>query len=309
MTKVDYTTTLGGVIPPIVTPLNADRRLDAVSAQKLCDYMLASGVHGLFVLGTSGEGPYLAIEDQYAAVEIAVKAAKSKIPVLAGLLAPGTDQACVMAARFQEIGADLVVAAPPYYYSATQAQIVEHFRSIHAATRLPVLAYDIPVTIHNRMQMETIATLANEGTIVGIKDSTGDYGGFRRLQLNVPSSFRMFSGSEQFVDSILQAGAHGVVPGLSNVSPDGFVSLYNAFRAGNQAEVSKIQSRLTRLMSVFFKPDGTVEIGRAIGAMKAALKLRGVIATTYTSRPMPEITNAEIDRIRGIMVETGFLNA
>lgn len=309
MTVTDLAHRLRGVIPPIVTPLTANRRFDAASARRLCEFMLESGVHGLFVLGTSGEGPYLCEADQLAAVRTAVDVAKGKVPVLAGLLSPGTDQACVLANHMQELGADAVVVAPPYYYPATQSQIIDHFRTIHQTVKIPVMAYDIPVTTHHRMQLETVLTLANEGTVIGMKDSTGDYGTFRRLQLKAPAGFRLLTGSEPFFDSVLLAGAHGVVPGLSNVAPHGFVALYNAYLAGNQSEMASLQARLTRLMEVFIKPDGSVEIGRAIGAMKAALQLRNVIATTVTSRPFPEITPAETERIRGIMQETGFIES
>lgn len=308
MPRSELAPRLRGVIPPIVTPLTSERRFDAASARRLSEFMIESGVHGLFVLGTSGEGPYLTQADQLAAVRTAVEVANGQIPVLAGLLAPGTDEACSLAVRMEDLGVDAVVVAPPYYYPATQTQIIDHFREIKRGIQIPVMAYDIPVTTHHRMQLETVLTLATEGTIIGMKDSTGDYGTFRRLQLKAPADFRLLTGSEPFVDSVLLAGAHGVVPGLSNVAPDGFVALYDAFLAGNHSEMAAIQARLTRLMEVFVKPDGSIEIGRAIGAMKAALQLQKVIATTITSRPFPQVTPAEIDRIRGIMQETGFGN-
>jgi 4-hydroxy-tetrahydrodipicolinate synthase len=307
MTQAELGPRLKGVIPPIITPMTVNRRFDAASGRKLCEFMLESGVHGLFVLGTSGEGPYLSEADQLAAVRTAVEVANRKVPVLAGLLAPGTDQACQLAQQMQDLGADAVVVAPPYYYPATQAQIMEHFRAIRQAIQIPVMAYDIPITTHHRMQLETVLTLANEGTVIGMKDSTGDYGTFRRLQLKAPANFRLLTGSEPFFDSVLNAGAHGVVPGLSNVAPQGFVALYNAYLAGNQTEMVSIQSRLTRLLDVFFKLDGSVEVGRAIAVMKTALHLRNVIATTVTSRPFPELSSAEVARVRGIMQETGFL--
>lgn len=306
MSHSEFASRLRGVIPPIVTPLTTERRFDGTSARRLCEFMIESGVHGLFVLGTSGEGPYLKVEDQLAAVKTAVEVAKGRVPVLAGLLAPGTDEASSLAVQMQAIGVDAVVVAPPYYYPATQGQILEHFREIKRAVQIPLMAYDIPVTTHHRMQLETVLTLAEEGTVIGMKDSTGDYGSFRRLLLKMPSHFRMLTGSEPFFDSVLLAGAHGVVPGLSNVAPNGFVALYNAYLAGNQSEMSAIQSRLTKLMEVFIKPDGSIEIGRAIGAMKVALHLQQVIDTTVTSRPFPQLSPTEIDRIRNIINESGF---
>lgn len=307
MSSSDLASRLRGVIPPMVTPLTAERRFDVASGQRLGEHFLAAGVHGLFPLGTSGEGPYLTETDQLAAVRSAVKVAGGRVPVLAGLLAPGTDQACLLAKQMQDLGADAVVVAPPYYYPATQAQIVDHFRAIRDSVTIPLVAYDIPVTTHHRMQLETVLALAQEGTVVGIKDSTGDYGTFRRLLLKAPPTFRILTGSEPFFDSVLGAGAHGVVPGLSNVAPQGFVALYNAFVAGDHKLVADIQAQLTRLLEVFYKPDGSVEISRAIAVMKQALHFQGVIATTTTTRPFVPLTAADIDRTRQIMQETGFL--
>ena len=306
MTSQDLAARLRGVIPPMVTPLTVDRRYDAASGQRLCEHFLAAGVHGLFPLGTSGEGPYLAEADQLEVVRVAVQAAAGRVPVLAGLLTPGTDQACLLARKMEDLGVDAVVVAPPYYYPATQAQILDHFREIRKSISIPVVAYDIPITTHHRLQLETVLTLANEGTVIGIKDSTGDYGTFRRLLLKAPPTFRILTGSEPFFDSVLLSGAHGVVPGLSNVAPQGFVALYNAHVAGNQSLMTEIQGRLTRLLDVFHKPDGSVEVSRAIAVMKAALHLSGVIATLTTTRPFVPLTAAEIDRVRTIMRETGF---
>lgn len=307
MSSSDLAPRLRGVIPPMVTPLTPQRRFDEASGRRLAEYFLAAGVHGLFPLGTSGEGPYLSEADQLAAVRNAVTVAAGKVPVLAGLLAPGTDQACLLAKQMQDLGVDAVVVAPPYYYPASQAQILEHFRAIREVVSIPLVAYDIPVTTHHRMQLETVLTLADEETVIGIKDSTGDYGTFRRLLLKAPPTFRVLTGSEPFFDSILLAGAHGVVPGLSNVAPEGFVELYNAHLAGNQAQMAEIQARLTLLMEVFFRADGTPDVSRAIAVMKQALRLRGIIETTTTTRPFAPLSADDIERTKGIMQRTGFL--
>lgn len=307
MTVKNLSERLYGVIPPIVTPLDAHRRFDSASGLRLGEFMVAAGVNGLFVLGTSGECPYLDHATQVAAVKSAVVSGEAgRVPVLAGVLAPGTDVCCELAKEFEGLGADAIVVAPPYYYPATQEQIRDHFRAIKDAVKLPVMGYDIPVTTHHRMSLETVLVLANEGTIIGLKDSTGDYGTFRRLLLKAPPTFRILTGSEPFFDSVLDSGAHGVVPGLANVAPRGFVQLYQAFQAGDRVLMSAIQQRLTELMEVFFKPEGTVEIGRAIGAMKAALFSQGILATTVTSRPFPQVTDEMIDRVRRFLEQSGF---
>ena len=298
---------LHGIIPPVVTPVTEDRTLDRSSAENLYRYMIDAGVHGLFLFGSSGEGPCLTNIERITAAEIALEAAASRIPVLAGVLEPGTDRIIEQATKLKSIGVDGLVVCPPFYFPASQQEVLEHYRSIRQSVDLPIVAYDIPRTTKVKIQLETMLQLAREGTIVGVKDSSGDCVGFRRLLIKRPTGFKMFTGSELLIDSVLLQGADGSVPGIANLAPEPFVRLYNLWKAGRYDEAVELQTSIVRLFDVVLSPDGSRDTGYVLGVMKTAPKLRGVIASNRTFQPSCPITAEQEERIRGMMTELGFL--
>ncbi|MBW3540770.1 MAG: dihydrodipicolinate synthase family protein [Planctomycetes bacterium] len=298
---------LFGIIPPVITPLDEAGRFDRASGERLYRYHVDAGVHGLFLFGSSGEGPLLAQRTREEALETSVRVVAGRVPVLAGVLAAGTELAIAEARRAKELGADGLVVCPPFYFRVTQDELKQHFRAVRRAVDLPLLAYDIPATTKLKIELDTMLELACEGTLVGAKDSSGDAAGFRRLLVRRPQGFRLFTGSELLVDAVLLSGADGAVPGLANVAPELFVELYQHFTAGRAAEAIALQRRIVRLFDVFVAPDGTVRSGYAVGSMKAAMKLRGVIDCVRTCAPFEPVTAEQLGRVRAIMQETGVL--
>ncbi len=269
--------------------------------------MLESGVHGVFLFGSSGEGPHLQESDRIAGLEVARETIASQIPILAGVLEPATDRVISAARTAQSLGADGVVVCPPYYFPATQEHVLSHFRAIREAIDLPIIAYDIPVTTKVKINLDTMLTLAREGTIIGVKDSSGDSVGFRRLLMKRPSQFAMFTGAELLVDQVLLAGAEGAVPGLANVAAKPFVELYNFWRAGESKQAVELQNTMANLFDVFIPPTGERNTGYAVGAMKVALKIRRIISSATTSLPFAQVTTEQEERTRSIMLECGVL--
>jgi len=298
---------LRGILPPIVTPFDAARRLDEKSAERLCGHMLAGGAAGLFALGTSGEGPYVSPAEREALLRIVVRSAGGSVPVLAGVLAPGTGETIEQARVAEKLGVDAIVVAAPYYFPVEQPQVLEHFRAVRKAVDLPIVAYDIPQTTRLKLRTETVLELAAEGTIVGIKDSSGEMDGFRRLLTSGGATLRAFTGSELQIDSVLAAGAAGAVPGLANVAIEPFVKLYELCRSGRRDEARVQQEQIVRLQDVFRRADGSSDFGYAIGVMKSALRLRGIIADATTSLPFQPLSQTDVERTRRILSETGIL--
>ena len=298
-----------GIIPPVITPFDDDGRFDSESAERLYAFPLDFDVHGLFLFGSSGEGPLLGEDDRLAALKTAVHVVGGRVPILAGVLTPGTEQAIRQARMFAELGADAVVVAPPFYFSSSQDEILEHFRAVHRAVSLPLVAYDIPVTVKTKISLETMLQLARENTIVGMKDSSGDVSGFRRLLLQRPDGFRMHTGSELILDNVLSQGADGSVPGLANVDPRVFVELYEHWQAGRYDEARDAQERIIRLFDIFLDFDGQLRIGVAIGAMKTAMKLRGVISSNRLCPPFAAVDDDYEHRIANILAESNLLEA
>lgn len=301
----DFPSRFHGIIPPVVTPLNEDRTFDRASAERLYRFMLDAGASGLFLFGSSGEGPLLSEAMRRSALETAVSLVAGRVPVLAGAFGAGTDQTIEAAKVARALGADAVVVTAPYYFPHTQEEILAHFRAVREAVDLPIVAYDIPRTVKVKLALPTLLQLAREGTVVGVKDSSGDQVGFRQLLVSRPAGFRAFTGAELFLDQALFAGADGSVPGLSNVGPELFVAVYNHWRKGEFDAARRVQERIARLFACFQQPDGTIASGYAIGTMKAALKLRGVIATSQMCRPFPAPSAEQEERTRRLMEEAG----
>ena len=311
MSAAALPTPFGGVVPPLCTPFTDDHHLDLDSLKALIEFQIAGGVHGLFVLGSTSEAVFLTSKQRETIIETTVQTVAGRVPVVAGVLGTTTVPCVEYAEAAQRAGASGIVLTAPFYARTSQPEILEHFRQIRAAVDLPILAYDIPVAVHVKIERPTMLTLAREGTIVGIKDSSGDDANFRGLVLETRDlpGFSTFTGSELLVDSALMIGASGVVPGLGNVDPAAYRRLYDAAKAGDWAKAREEQERLYRLFSIVFAGDPARMGGgaSAYGGFKTALVLLGVIATNVVGRPQPRFNDAEVERVRAIMVEADLL--
>jgi 4-hydroxy-tetrahydrodipicolinate synthase len=301
---------LHGIIPPVCTPLTEEFEVDVASLERLVAFLLESGVHGLFALGTTSETALLTDRQRATAIETVVRGAGGRVPVIAGVIDAAT-AACVEHARVaQRLGVDGLVLTAPFYVRPGQGEIVAHFRAVRAAVDLPILAYDIPSAVPTKLERATVLAMAEEGLIVGLKDSSGDETNFRALlaETRQRPSFAAFTGAELLVDAALAAGARGAVPGLGNVDPAGFVRVYDAVRAGELAAARAEQERIVRLFSIIRAAPGRMGATAAfLGGFKSALMLRGVIATNVVGRPLTRYDAAETERVRAILAETGLL--
>jgi 4-hydroxy-tetrahydrodipicolinate synthase len=252
-------------------------------------------VHGLFALGSSSEVAFLTDRQRAVALRTVVEAAAGRVPVLAGVIDMTTPRVLVHAEAARKAGADALVATAPFYARTHPREIALHFRTVRERAGLPLYAYDLPVSVHSKLSTALVRELAEDGTLAGLKDSSGDEGGLRRLivalggrdgRADGPApSFSILTGSELTVDAALLAGADGVVPGLGNVDPAGYVRLYDAVRGGDLDRAVREQERLIQLFGlVDAGPES--EMGRnssAIGAFKHALRLLGVITHGTTA--------------------------
>ncbi|MFG2209554.1 dihydrodipicolinate synthase family protein [Streptomyces sp. NPDC048638] len=303
---------LSGVVPPLCTPLTDAGRVDARSLVALTERMVDAGVDGLFVLGSTGEAAYLSDVQRGTVVETVVGAARGRLPVLAGAIDMGTARVLDHARTAQSQGADAIVATAPFYTRTHPAEIANHFTRLRTAVDLPLFAYDIPVAVHTKLPAGTVLALAADGVLAGLKDSSGDEGTLRRLMIrlrSVNAEFSVLTGSELSVDGALLAGAHGVVPGLGNVDPAGYVRLYAHARAGRWPAAAAEQDRLAALFALTDVGD-EADMGRsssALGAFKAALHHLGVIDSPATAAPQLPLDDAANRTVRRLLEEAGLL--
>lgn len=301
-------TQLHGIIPPMCTPLTEEGEVDRDSVESLVEFLIAGGVHGIFALGSTGEFAALTGRQRDAVLRATVAAARGRVPVLAGILDTSTARCVENGLAARAAGADAVVLAPVFYFRPSQAELLELFRAVRAAVGLPLVAYDVPGAVNTKLECDTVVRLAAEGTIVGLKDSSGATEGFRRVLLATRGlEFRAFTGSELIIDACLRMGAAGSVPGLGNVFPAEYVQIYDLARAGDWAGAAAVQERL---LACFYELIAQGDPGysfsaSALGGFKAGLKLRGAIRTTRVGAPLHSFGPAEEERVAEVMRRHG----
>ncbi|WP_223774563.1 dihydrodipicolinate synthase family protein [Streptomyces sp. 135] len=305
-------TLLTGVVPPVCTPLTPDREVDTASLVRLVDHLVAGGVNGLFVLGSTSEVAYLTDRQRAVVVDTVVRHVGGQLPVLAGAIDMTTPRVLDHVRMLTEAGADAAVVTAPFYTRTHPAEIARHFRLIAAHSPVPVLAYDLPVSVHVKLGADLVLELAAEGVLAGLKDSSGGEGAFRSVVIgkrSVPRAFSVLTGSELTVDSALAMGADGVVPGLGNVDPAGYVRLYAACREGDWVRARAEQERLCGLFGMVTAGDPARMGGSssALGAFKAALHLRGVIACPATAEPQIPLSQRETETVGKRLAAAGLL--
>jgi 4-hydroxy-tetrahydrodipicolinate synthase len=303
---------LDGIVPPVCTPLNADGDVDTASLERHIGFLLEAGVNGLFMLGSSSEVAYLTDAQRDLVLEVAVKTAGGQVPVLAGAIDMTTNRVIDRALSAKERGADAIVATAPFFArSAHPSEVKLHFRTVRERVDLPLVAYDLPISVHNKLDLPVVAELAAEGVLDAIKDSSNDIHGFRAVVTGTRQfeKFSVFTGSELVVDCSLFLGAEGAVPGLGNVDPHGFVALYDSCRAGDWAKAREIQERLVRLFQITSCADPAKKgaSSSGLGGFKTALMLRGVIAGNTMALPQIRLDADEVEGVRAVLVREGLL--
>jgi 4-hydroxy-tetrahydrodipicolinate synthase len=203
----------------------------------------------------------------------------------------------------------LVVTAP-FYTRTSQAETIDHFTMVRDAVDLPILAYDLPVCVHIKLERPTLRTLYECGVICALKDSSGDDGNLRMVMRDFAgkSDFSILTGSEIVCDCALLGGADGLVPGLGNVDPAGYVRLYDAARRGDWTAARKEQERLIDLFQLVFQgvPE-TSPNASGVGGFKTAMQLMGLIEHRHMSRPNKPLSDEQAARVKAILVDGGLL--
>lgn len=314
-TPTSTTARMTGVVPPVCTPLTPDRDVDIPSLHRLVDHLIDNGVDGLFVLGSTSEVAFLTDRQRAMVTDAALDRARGRVPVFAGVIDMTTPRVMEHALSAAKAGCDGVVATAPFYTRTHQAEIERHFRVIADQVGVPLYAYDLPVSVHVKLDGDLLLRLAADGVLAGLKDSSGDDAALRKLlvardeQLGEGGTFSVLTGAELTVDSALLMGADGVVPGLGNVDPAGYTRLYRLCRAGDWAGARTEQQRLVHLMEVVDAgaPERMGRGSSALGGFKAALRLLGIIDCGLTAEPQIPLSDAEISVVRAHLERAGLL--
>lgn len=267
---------LTGIVPPLVTPLAGRDVLDVGGLERLVGRLLASGVSGLFVLGTTGEGPALSYRLRREVVTRVCALAGGRVPVLVGITDTAFVEAVALAAHAADAGAAAVVAAPPYYLPPSQPELLEFFLLLLGEMPLPLYLYNMPALTKVAFEVETVRALLEEPRVHGIKDSSGNMMYFHRLLrlLADRPDCALLMGPEELLGDAVLAGAHGGVCGGANLFPELYVALHAAARAGDVPRTRTLQERVLRISESLYRV--SPHPSAVIAGIKGALACLGV---------------------------------
>jgi len=268
---------LRGVYPAMVTPLTPDETVDKQAYRRVVRYCLDGGVHGVVVLGTTGEFPAMTDAMRQDAIETALDEVKGRVPVLIGCGDTSTRKTVAQVKAAAAYKADGVLVAMPYYYPLDQAAVARHFQAVADASPLPVVLYNFPQMTKTAIAPETIEKLAAHPNIIGVKDSAGDFVAMQRyLALTAGQDFAVMSGNPALGLAAYLHGAKGGIYAGCSLVPKLCADVWNAFSRGDLPAALELQKRasLIPLMGGF---------GPAPAVIKFLLSKLGVCDATVSA--------------------------
>jgi 4-hydroxy-tetrahydrodipicolinate synthase len=242
---------LRGVFTALVTPFR-DGALDEAAFVKLVERQIAGGVHGLVPVGTTGETATLSHDEHHRVVELCVKTAAGRVPVIAGAGSNSTSEAIELARHAKEIGADAVLAVTGYYNRPSQEGVYRHFEAMDAAVDIPIVIYNVPSRTIVDLSNELVERLAKLPHIIGIKDATGDMARASLQRLTCGPEWMMLSGDDPTALGYIAHGGHGCISVTANVAPEACAAFLNACLSGDWDLARSWQDRLVRLHKALF---------------------------------------------------------
>lgn len=275
---------LKGIVPPVITPLIDDKTLDEEGVFKLVNHLLDGGVHGLFLLGTTGEATSVGYKLRENFVGQTCKIVNKKIPVLVGITDTSFEDSVEMAYRYKEAGADAVVIAPPYYIPISQKEMMIYLEDLAPKLPLPFLMYNMPGYTKLNMSVETV-THAHKLGALGIKDSSGDQFYLYSLidKFKNDPGFSIITGTEIYIPETILFGGHGAVSGGANIFPRLYVDLYNASCARDLERIIALRKIVMRIYNTIYSV-GKNASKYTLG-VKCAVSAMG-ICNNYAAHPL-----------------------
>ncbi len=290
----------------MVTPLTDRDTLDCPGLERLIERMIAAGIHGLFILGTTGEGPSLGYRLRQEVIRRTCDQVAGRIPVLVGVTDTAFVESVNLAHHAAEAGAAAAVFSSPYYLPPGQPELLEYVRHLVEEMPLPVFLYNMPSLTKTTFGLELLAEAIQMPQIAGLKDSSGDLDYFRQAVAIAGRrpDFAVLMGPEEILTEAIEAGGHGGVCGGANLRPKIMVQLYDALVARDQTRAAVLQADVIRQSDLLYK------IGRhsssIIKGLKCALSCLGV-CDDYMAEPFHRFNLPERQRVIEVLRELGEL--
>jgi dihydrodipicolinate synthase/N-acetylneuraminate lyase len=283
---------LGGIVVPLATPLSESGRLDLAGLSRLVEHVIAGGVRGIFVLGTTGEAPGLSPLLRRELIRAVCRQVDGRVPVLAGALETSAEETRSLAGYAAEQGATAMVVPPPYYFLPTQGELLGYFERLIPSLALPVLLYNQPSLTKVAFGVETVRALSALPGVRGIKDSSGDMAYFAAIRRALPaeSGFSVFCGPEEFLAEALRLGADGGVCGGANLFPKLYVEACEAYARGDMPAVEHLQRLILNVSRrIYGKGEGSSSYLCGLKCALSGLNLCGdTLAEPFVAFKDPE---------------------
>ena len=258
-----------GCITALITPFNEKGNLDKIALKKLIKRQIENGIHGLVPCGTTGESPTLSHNEHDKVIEITVREAKGRVPVIAGTGSNSTLEAIRLTKAAEKAGANASLQVVPYYNKPTQRGLFNHFSQIALNTKLPIILYNIPGRSVVDLDTKTIVELVKKNrNIVGIKEASGSIKKVKDIIKNCPKKFIVLSGEDTLNLSILKQGGKGFISVTSNLLPKECSDIYNHFISGEIRNSEKINDKLKRINEFLFLETNPIPIKFAMNHLK-----------------------------------------
>ena len=257
-----------GIIPAIPTPFTASGALNLKALEKMLEFLLAAGVHGIFAVGNAGEFYTLDQEEKQAVLKTTLKVVGGKVPVFFGAGSASTSEAVRLTKMAEAEGADAVSVITPYIIRPSEDELFGYYKAICASTKLPVLPYNNPSVTGVAVTPHLMNRLAHIENIAGVKDSCGDLAVTLEFLRIEKEGFTVLAGRDNLILATLMHGGKGAISSVASACPEIALAIYNAYASGDQEEALRQQMKFAKLRQLF-------SLGTFPTVVKAALQIRG----------------------------------
>ncbi|PVH27101.1 dihydrodipicolinate synthase family protein [Sphingobacterium corticibacter] len=285
-----------GIYPAVLTPFTENGDIDYDMFAKNTHAQIKAGVHGIIVAGTLGDAAALDTEEKFELLQYAKKIVGDQIPVILNIAENTTRNAVNFAKKAEELGADGLMLLPPMRYKADDREVVEYFKAVAKATKLPILIYNNPVDYSTFVSLEMFAELAEYPTIQAVKESTRDLANVTRMKNRFGDRFSILGGVDTISLETLFLGADGLVAGLVDAFPNETMAMYNYAKQGEIEKAVEIYRWFMPLLELDIHP-------KLIQYIKLAATAEG-ISTPHTRAPRLPLVGEEADRIQKIIQDS-----
>lgn len=294
-----------GIIPPTVTFFKDDGSLDSDTNRTHIDFLIDHGVHGLYVLGTTGEFMHMNLKEREQHASEVVQHVNHRVPVIIASGTTSTRETIRLSRHAQGVGADAVAVITPFFWTLSEREVVAHLSAVANAVDIPVIVYNYPAYSNVNISSETLATVVREHrNVVGIKDSVDSLEHLhRRVQVMkaINPDFAVLAGNDGYLLAVLELGGDGTVPATANISPSRHVDTYGAFTSGDYALALRLLPEILTVSEIYRVPGSFHTI------VKEAMALAGVAPHSSARQPALPLTAESRARLREVLGRAGLL--